>query len=150
MTFDGHVQIEVSSETPADQFRYVADGARKSTISLHNQRRPTDIYRAIRCAMWKLRRNMSGHLRKKKDWLKTATTLRNESVHKPQQTFYDIYAKTKWRRHGKMVRSREQAPPQEHPDPGCLVHAPVASGCDECQGLDQPSRTHGSLSKAMS
>ena len=66
MKLDGHVQIEVSSETPADQFRYVADGARKSTISLQNRRRPIDIYRGIRCAMWKLRRNMWGRLEKKK------------------------------------------------------------------------------------
>ena len=34
-----------------------------------------------------------------------------------------------------MVRAREHAPPQEHPDPGCLVHAPVAGGRDEWQGF---------------
>ena len=95
---------------------------------------PIDVYRGIRYAMWKLRRNMWGRLKKNR-LVETAITLRNESVNKPQRTFYDINAKTKWRRHGKMVRSREHAPPQDDPDPGCLVHASVAGGCDEWQGF---------------
>ena len=39
-----------------------------------------------------------------------------------------------------MVRSREHALPQENPDPGSVVHAAVAGGCDELQGLG-PAKT---------